>query len=401
MKTSLRSDPLLLPVYAPSLLLSIAKGLLVPVLPLYARMFDNNYELIGLALAAQSLGMLAGDLPAGVVMARLGRRRAMIASIITIASMGFAMAAAQSLGQLVVFGVLGGIGDALWNVSRHAYISQAAAAERRGRAIAVYGGIMRSGRFIGPVAGGFIAAAFDLRAPFAVCAVLYAITIIFPVFFVSAAQSESVKRGGLGGHARYMGELLSGHAGTWLTAGTGQLLAQMVRSGRDAVVTLFAADMLGMGVGQIGFVTSMGSLFDVLMFLPAGIIMDRWGRKWAYVPSIAILALGIALVPFTTDFISLLVVNIIIGFGNGIGSGTMMTLGADLAPRQSVGEFLGIWNLIGDIGASGGPLAIGAVAGAFTLVPAIFVIAGFGAAGSVVLGWMVPETLRMRRTAPS
>ena len=87
------------------------------------------------------------------------------------------------------------------------------------------------------------------------------------------------------------------------------------------------------------------------------------------------------------------------GFGNGIGSGTMMTLGADLAPRQSVGEFLGIWNLIGDFGSSAGPLAIGVVAGSLSLVPAIFVIAGVGAAGSAILGWLVPETLSARRAS--
>ncbi|MBI5877798.1 MAG: MFS transporter [Chloroflexi bacterium] len=397
MKTSLRADPLILPVYAPSLLLSFARGLLVPVLPLYARAFENNYELVGIALAAQSLGMLAGDVPSGVVMARLGRRRAMILAVIVIASMGFATAAAQSLWQLVIFGVLGGLGDALWNVSRHAYISEAAAVDRRGRAIAVYGGIMRSGRFVGPAIGGVVAAVFGLRAPFVLCAVLCALTGIFPLLFVSASRSAAVTRGGIGGHARHVRGLLTGHAGVWATAGTGQLLAQMVRSGRDVIVTLYAADILGLSVDRIGLIASMGSLFDVLMFIPAGIIMDRWGRKWAYVPSIGILALGIALVPFTVDFVTLMIVNIIIGFGNGIGSGTMMTLGADLAPRQSVGEFLGIWNLIGDVGGSAGPLAIGAVAGSLSLVPAIFVIAGVGAAGSVILGWLVPETLRVRR----
>lgn len=399
MKTSLRADPLILPVYAPSLTLSFARGLLVPILPLYARSFENNYELVGIALAAQSLGMLAGDVPSGMIAARLGRRRAMLVAVVIIAGMGFATAAAQSLWQLVIFGVLGGLGDALWNVSRHAYISEAATADRRGRAIAVYGGIQRSGRFIGPAVGGLLGAMFGLRAPFVVCAVLCALTGVFPLLFVPSAVSSAVRRGGLGGHARHVGGLVTGHAGVWATAGLGMLLAQMVRSGRDVIVTLYASDVLGMSVDRIGLIASMGSLFDVLMFIPAGIIMDRWGRKWAFVPSIGVLALGIALVPQTGDFVSLMLVNILIGFGNGIGSGTMMTLGADLAPRQSVGEFLGIWNLIGDFGSSAGPLAIGVVAGSLSLVPAIFVIAGVGAAGSAILGWLVPETLSARRAS--
>ena len=62
-----------------------------------------------------------------------------------------------------------------------------------------------------------------------------------------------------------------------------------------------------------------------------------------------------AMVPFTGSFASLLVATIVMGFGNGLGSGTMMTLGADLAPREGTGEFLGVWRLIGDTGAVTGP----------------------------------------------
>jgi hypothetical protein len=81
------------------------------------------------------------------------------------------------------------------------------------------------------------------------------------------------------------------------------------------------------------------------------------------------------------------------GLGNGIGSGTMMTLGADLAPRQATGEFLGVWRLIGDVGATGGPLAVGAIADAVGLTLAAFSLAGVGvlAAGTLLL--FVKETL--------
>ena len=53
---------------------------------------------------------------------------------------------------------------------------------------------------------------------------------------------------------------------------------------------------------------------------------------------------------------------LLLGFGNGLGAGTMMTLGADLAPSRSRGEFIGIWRFIGDGGSVGGPLIVGTVA---------------------------------------
>ena len=43
-----------------------------------------------------------------------------------------------------------------------------------------------------------------------------------------------------------------------------------------------------------------------------------------------------------------------IGFGNGIGSGMIMTLGADYSPIAGRAHFLGLWRLIVDIGSTGG-----------------------------------------------
>ena len=64
-----------------------------------------------------------------------------------------------------------------------------------------------------------------------------------------------------------------------------------------------------------------------------------------------------ALIPLTGSFAALLAATSLIGFGNGLGSGTMLTLGADLAPPkgEGMGAFLGLWRLIGDTGHTSAP----------------------------------------------
>ena len=64
---------LILPVYVPTLILAFCRGMLVPILPLYARSFDVSYGLVGLVLAAEGLGTLAADIPAGLLLRRIGR----------------------------------------------------------------------------------------------------------------------------------------------------------------------------------------------------------------------------------------------------------------------------------------------------------------------------------------
>ena len=52
----------------------------------------------------------------------------------------------------------------------------------------------------------------------------------------------------------------------------------------------------------------------------------------------------------------------LIAAGNGLGAGIVMTLGADASPDEGRSQFLGAWRLCGDIGNTGGPLLVSAVA---------------------------------------
>jgi sugar phosphate permease len=87
------------------------------------------------------------------------------------------------------------------------------------------------------------------------------------------------------------------------------------------------------------------------------------------------------------------VIALLAGSGNGIGAGVAMTLGADFAPEDTRGEFLGIWRFVGDVGTAGGPLVIGLLTGLASLSAASGVVAGLGFAGAYLLARLVPEPL--------
>ena len=55
LRQALRRNPLILSFYLPSLLLAFTRGLLIPVLPLYAKSFEASYGLIGLVSAGAGL----------------------------------------------------------------------------------------------------------------------------------------------------------------------------------------------------------------------------------------------------------------------------------------------------------------------------------------------------------
>ncbi|MBU6150798.1 MAG: MFS transporter, partial [Chloroflexi bacterium] len=78
-----RAFSLVLPVYVPSLLLSAGQGILVPTLPLFTQQqFEVNFSLVSLVVAGAGLGTLLGDVPAGMLIERWGRKPVMVAGTI-------------------------------------------------------------------------------------------------------------------------------------------------------------------------------------------------------------------------------------------------------------------------------------------------------------------------------
>ncbi|MEM5775158.1 MAG: MFS transporter, partial [Anaerolineaceae bacterium] len=113
---------LILPLYLPSTIFSIARSLLIPVLPLFASSFDVPYTLIGLLLSADKIGMLVGDLPAGMMIRRLGIKRAMITGIIIAGVSTVALFWSFSVYDAFFYLFLSGFGTSLYTVTRHTWI---------------------------------------------------------------------------------------------------------------------------------------------------------------------------------------------------------------------------------------------------------------------------------------
>lgn len=394
-QSNLRS--LILTVYLPALAWNIGTGLLVPILPLYAAGFEINYALIGLILAGEALGTLIADVPTGMIQKRFGNKQVMMMGFLISTLSTLPLFFVQSIWIVFMLRLISGFGKAMSGVSLYLYITNHTEQFQRGKAIAIFGGTARLGGFLGPALGGIIAATFGLRAPFIASAIAGIISFIFIALYTQNAKEPKQKNDASHKHNLNIIHVLRSHYRILASAGTAQLFGQMIRAGRTVIIPLFAADALGLSVDQIGLIVSLSVAVDFSLFYVSGWLMDKYGRKFAIVPCFGIQAIGMAIVPLTVSFTGLLLAAILIGFGNGLGSGTMMTLGADLSPDESRGEFLGVWRLIGDVGATSGPLVVGAVANLLVLQSAIWVIAGSGLAAAGIFLFFVPETLKRKK----
>src|SRR6478736_4088966 len=184
--------------------------------------------------------------------------------------------------------------------------------------------------------------------------------------------------------------LVRRHRRLLATLGLAVVLVGAVRATRQVVLPLWS-EHLGFAPATTSLVFGISGAVDMLLFYPAGRVMDRRGRLWVAVPSMLVLGGAIAVLPLTSTLGGLAVVAMVMGFGNGIGSGILMTLGADVAPPDARAQFLGVWRVLQDSGAAAGPLVVSAVAAAGSLAAGIVTMGAAGLLAAGALAAFVPR----------
>jgi len=427
--THFKWGPIFPSVYLPTTLYEAGMGAMTPVLPLLAIQLGATPAQAALVIALEPIGQVIGDIPAGHLATRIGDRNAMLfGSLATIGCMLLCIFAPNwlvlALGNLIVGAV-----SAIFALARQAYLSEVIPAQFRSRALSMLGGMQRTGSLIGPFLGGF------------------AITLLSPLVIQSQFANLPGVLGGvhgagskLGGGAG-VGNVLAAAAGNpewlraalWLavllaaasgivvsltkdvevpnritpvklpiatifhnnwrmfaTLGIAFILVGAIRQTRVTVLPLWS-EHIGLSGAAASYILGISGILDVALFYPGGRIMDRRGRMWVAIPSVLVLGAALVALPFTHSFATMALVALVMGLGNGLGSGMIMTISADMAKPQERTQFLSICRMFSDGGAAAGPLVIAAAAAGWVLGGGIIVMGLCGLAAAGILATTLPK----------
>jgi MFS family permease len=388
---------LLLPIYLPSLFVSASQTALLILLPLYVIDLGYGVAIAALIVGVRGIGLFLFDIPAGVLASRFGDRSVLVIGLALILAGTLLIALRQDPWMLAFGAALNGAGFAAWMLGRQSYIADTCAGDETGRALAVMAGLQRVGIFLGPGFGGLLAAATSYSLSFLVGAAI--VLAASAMVWVFCGQTGHAARSEVLSLAPTL-RLARRHARMFYTAGGAALTLQLMRASRQLLVPLFGV-AIGLDEAQIGLIYSLSAGIDMCLFYPVGWLVDRHGRKYSAVPSLTLFAIGLLLLPLVSGFGSLLAVACLLGLANGLGTGIVMIIGADLSRNsEDRSQFLGVWRLIGDVGMSGAPLLSAALVSVASLGAASIVAAGLGLVGAVVMLTLVPETLERAPPRP-
>ncbi len=380
-----------IPAFGPSLLFGLGEGAILPVIALSSRSLGASVAAAALIVTLLGIGSLLSNIPASLLTAKYGERRAIIAAAALSAAAMVCCAKAPNIWVFSAGILLIGAASAVFNLARQSYLTEAVPVQFRARALSTLGGVMRIGVFAGPFAGALAIGLLGLSGAYWVgaAAVLAAGAVGWTL--PDLVHPEADHPGPAAARPVGVRSLLVSHRRIFLTVGLGVLLVSAVRASRQAVIPLWA-EHLGLNAATTSLIYGLSGAIDMLVFYPAGKVMDRKGRTWVAVPSMVLMGLALLLMPLTVGIGSLLLVSLLIGFGNGIGSGMIMTLGADYSPSPGRAQFLGIWRFLSDVGSSGGPALLAGLTAIATLGVGIAATGLLGMIAAAALWYWIPRT---------
>lgn len=404
-------------VYGPTVLFALGEGAVIPLIPVIAAQLGADVATAALVASALIVGQLCGNLPAGWAVARFGERLTMaVAGIVSLVGV-VGLALAPSLGLLAASVLLIGFCAAAFGLARHSFMTTRVPLSFRARALSLLGGTFRLGMFIGPfVAAGLLAVVGDEHAAvwfFGGCLVA---TVLLVLLGPDPEKQLAAPAQGDSSMAEDTGEPVTGSIPTALRQarepGGGvfrtmwryrRLLSRLgvaaaslsaVRSARQVVLPLWGVS-IGLDAQTIALVVGVSGAIDFALFYASGQVMDRFGRLWAALPAMLLMGAGFVALAFTHESpqaaMWFAMFAAVLGVGNGLSSGILLTLGADVAPKDDPAPFLGSWRTLTDAGGAVAPLLVSGLAAAASLAVATGAIGAIGLLGALAFVRWVPR----------
>ena len=399
---SLRKSAII--IYLPSFLFASAEGAIIPVIPAMSNGMGSTLAVAGIVASMLTLGILVGDIPSGWLVSRLGERISMtLAAVVALVGVGISLLARDPLTLGAGIFVLG-LSNAQFALARHALLTTVVPLAFRARALSLLGGMFRAGAVIGPLlSAGLIGLSGNPHSALWLTAVGLAGTVITVYFLPDpAATSDAPKlvtepdgrvltsgEDEVEKETRGLFRTIRTHGSVLARIGSASTITGAMRSSRNVLLPLWAVS-IGLHDAQTALIVGLATALDFALFYSSGIIMDRWGRIWAAVPTLVIMSASVSVLACTHDLKDattwFIVCAMVFAVGNSIGSGMMLTLGSDLAPLSNPAPFLGAFRFMLDAGNAGAPLL---VSGLTALAGISLAAGGMGILGFIGAGMML------------
>ncbi len=363
---------------------AVGFGVLVPVLPVFARSFGVGNTEVGAVISAFALMRLISSPFCGWLIKILSERIIMATGIFIVAISSGLAGLSRSYLQLLVLRGVGGIGSAMFTVSAFTLLLTSVEAGVRGRAAGFFQAGFLIGGITGPALGGALAAV-SLTAPFFFYAGTLVVAGTAGLVLLRRRSSkpedqtaEPVPFRAVVRDVSYQAACFSNLAQGWTSFGV-----------RSSLIPVLVVELLHRPASWTGIAFACSAVAQTIAVGPAGRFTDTVGRRPAMILGGTVAAVSIMAVPFAPNIWLLIVVLCLYGIASAfLGTAPAAAVG-DVAGHRS-GTAVAVFSMCSDIGAIIGPLVAGLLADTLSY-PAAFSVGAALMLMAAALSWRMPR----------
>lgn len=363
-------------------------GIVVPILPLYAKTLGASGLWLGAIFAGFSIARSIAMPVVGRFSDKRGRKGFIVMGLLLYALSSLGYIYSYSPGSLLIVRIIQGVSSAMIVPIAMAYVGDISPRDREGSYMGRFNVALFLGFGFGPFAGGFVNDLFGANADFMIMGILCAAAFVLAMFYLPAR--DGVQQTEKPAPATYKIILSNPQVqGIMLF----RFLNAFIRGSVITFLPLYASRRLHLNGAQIGLIVSSGIILTSLLQYPCGRLADRFDRKHLIVTGGFLYALCVVLLPLAPDFLLLFGANLLLGVLGAIPLPAASASVIEEGKKYGMGSIMALFNVAMSLGLGTGPLISGLIHDAFGLSRVFYCAAGIGACGAFV-------TMRMLRFLP-
>ena len=367
-------------------------GIVVPLLPFYAKSFQAPAWQIALVFSAYAIGSFFGEPFWGRLSDRIGRKPILISTVSGNCLCYIAMALAPNVYVAFLVRILGGLMSGNGSVIQ-GYIADVTPSEDRAGRLSLLGAAFNIGFIVGPALGGLLAHPQDghrgFQTPLFVCAALSFICAIALTIFVreSRVRAEEIEGEEKPSRWAVAGAALS-HP-LILRAMLVTLLAGCAFVGVESIFGLWTQARFDWGPRQVGSAFAVvGVVAAFCQLVLIGPLSRRFGEARLLAFGMTLTALCLIGQTFSVGAITTVPLLAVAAFGQSIAWPNVAAIISRNAEWQHQGQYLGLNNAMGALARVIGPFVLGMGFSKIS-VDAPFYMAGVIVMPAIWLAWSV------------
>ncbi len=322
-----------------------------PTIAPHAEGLGASAAMVGIIVAAYSFTNLFGNLGAGFVLDRWGRRTPLVVgmAIAIVAVLSYSLV--QTPVQMIAARAVHGIGAAVLAPGAFSIIGDRAASDRWGQAMGLTGALIAIAALVGPPVAGILRDAWSADAVYIVDAALLFTTLIVFLLITRDSSTSALKAA----PSPSPNTLTWRNPGLWSAYGA----AFAITVGIGALVTHLPLVLQDQGetAARTGYTFAIYALVAmIVMASPISRAGDRFGRFGPLILGLLGVAAGLSVLGVFTGYAAIAAGMAVFGLGYGLvfPAATALVIGATGADRRGMafGIFYAVYSLGVVVGAS-------------------------------------------------